>query len=69
MEPAGKSHPQRKGVRQRNKPLVNQHSEKPNSKAGWLVGYRADQNLRTSHTPLKEEMTKQLQLKDRKKNL
>jgi hypothetical protein len=42
----------------------------PNSKAGWLVGYRADlQNLRTSHTSLREELTKQLLLNDRKKNL
>jgi hypothetical protein len=36
--------------------------------AGWLVGYRADlQNLRTNHTSLREELTKQLPLKDRKK--
>jgi hypothetical protein len=33
-----------------NKPT----QQKPNSKAGWLVGHRADlQNLRTSHTPLR----------------
>jgi hypothetical protein len=58
--------PQRKGVRQRNKPPVNQHSENPTP--GWLVGYRADlQNLRTSHTSLREELTKQLQLKYTKK--
>jgi hypothetical protein len=32
------------------------------------VGYRADlQNLRTNHTSLKEEPTKQLLLKDRRK--
>jgi hypothetical protein len=32
------------------------------------VGYRADlQNLRTSHTSLREELTKQLPLKDRRK--
>jgi hypothetical protein len=32
------------------------------------VGYRADlQNLRTSHTSLREKLTKQLPLKDRKK--
>jgi hypothetical protein len=42
--------------------------QKPNSKAGWLVGHRADlQNLRTSHTSLREELTKQLLLKDREK--
>jgi hypothetical protein len=29
----------------------NQAQSKPNSKAGWLMGYRADlQNMRTSHT-------------------
>jgi hypothetical protein len=40
----------------------------PNSKAGCLVGHRADiGNSRTSHISLKEEMTKQLLLKDRKK--
>jgi hypothetical protein len=62
--------PQRKGVRQRNKPPINQHSEKHNSKAGWLVGHRTDLwNLRTSHASLREELTKQLPLKDRKKNL
>jgi hypothetical protein len=43
--------------------------QKPNSKAGWLVGHRANLwNLRTRHTSLKEELTKQLPLKDRKKN-
>jgi hypothetical protein len=32
------------------------------------VGYRADlQNLRTSHTSLREELTKQLPLKGKKK--
>jgi hypothetical protein len=32
------------------------------------VGYRADiQNLRTGHTSLREELTKQLPLKDRRK--
>jgi hypothetical protein len=42
---------------------------KPNSKAGQLVGHWADlQNLRTSHTLLREELTKQLTLKDKKKN-
>jgi hypothetical protein len=35
---------------------------------GWLVGYRADLwNLRTSHTSLREELTKQLPVKDRRK--
>jgi hypothetical protein len=34
------------------------------------VGRRADhQNLRTSHTSLREELSKQLPLKDRKKKL
>jgi hypothetical protein len=33
------------------------------------VGHRADlRNLRTSHTSLREELTKQLPLKDRKNN-
>jgi hypothetical protein len=42
--------------------------QKSNSKAGWLVGHRADfLNLRTSHTSLRKELNKQLQLKDRKK--
>jgi hypothetical protein len=59
--------PQKKGARQRNKPPVNQHS-KTHSKTGWLVGYRADlQNLRPSHTSLREELTKELLLKDRRK--
>jgi hypothetical protein len=41
--------------------------QKPNSKAGWLVGYRADfQNLRTNHTSLRGELTKQLPLKEEK---
>jgi hypothetical protein len=41
---------------------------KTNSKAGQLVGHRADLwNLRTSHTSLREELTKQLPLKDMKK--
>jgi hypothetical protein len=32
------------------------------------VGHRADlQKMRTNHTSLKEELTKQLKLKDRKK--
>jgi hypothetical protein len=32
------------------------------------VGYRADlRNLRTNHTSLREELTKQVPLKDRKK--
>jgi hypothetical protein len=36
---------------------------------GWLVGHRADLwNLRTSHTLLREELTKQLPLKDWKKH-
>jgi hypothetical protein len=47
-----------------NKPT----QRKPNSKAGQLVGHRTDlRNLRTSHTSLREELTKQLSLKDRKK--
>jgi hypothetical protein len=34
------------------------------------VGHRADlQNLRTSHTSLREELTKQLLLKDKEKKL
>jgi hypothetical protein len=42
---------------------------KPNSKAGRLVDHRTDLlNLWTSHTSLGEELTKQLPLKDRKKN-
>jgi hypothetical protein len=41
---------------------------KPNSKAGQLVDHRADvRNLRTSHTSLREELTKQLLLKKGKK--
>jgi hypothetical protein len=49
-----------------NKPT----QRKPNSKAGQLVGHRADlRNLRTSHTSLREKLTKQLSLKDRKKKL
>jgi hypothetical protein len=55
-------------MRQRNKSPINQLSEKPNSKAGRLVGYRADlRNLRISHTSLREELTKELLLKDKKK--
>jgi hypothetical protein len=47
-----------------NKPT----QRKPNSKTGCLVVHRADlQNLRTSHTSLRKELTKQLLLKDRKK--
>jgi hypothetical protein len=43
---------------------------KLNSKEGWLVDHRADLwNLRTSHTSLREELTKQLPLKDREKKL
>jgi hypothetical protein len=35
--------------------------------AGQLVGYRADLwNLRTTHTSLREELTKQLPLKEEK---
>jgi hypothetical protein len=61
--------PQRKGTQQRNKPPGKPIQRKPNSKARWLVNHRADlQNLRTSHTSLKEELTKQLPLEDRKKN-
>jgi hypothetical protein len=42
--------------------------QKPNSKVGQMVGYRADlQNLRASHTSLREELTEQLPLQDRKK--
>jgi hypothetical protein len=61
---------QRKGVRQ-NKPPVIKYSENPNSKAGQLVGYRADSRTSGQHTnlncytPLREELTKQLPLKDR----
>jgi hypothetical protein len=58
--------PQRKGARQRNKPPVNQQSKK-HSKAGWLVNHRTDlQNLRKSLTSLRQELTKQLLLKDKK---
>jgi hypothetical protein len=40
---------------------------KPNSKAGQLVNHRVDLwNLSTSHTSLREDLTKQL-LKERKK--
>jgi hypothetical protein len=36
---------------------------------GQLVGYRADiWNLRTNHTSLREELTKQLLLKDKRNN-
>jgi hypothetical protein len=56
---------QRKRARQRNKPPVNKHSENPTPK---LVDHRADLwNPRTSHTLLREELTKQLPLKDRRK--
>jgi hypothetical protein len=49
-----------------NKPTQKKHS----SKSGWLVGHRDDlQNLGTSHTSLREELTKQLPLKDREKKL
>jgi hypothetical protein len=47
-----------------NKPT----QKKPKSEAGWLLDYRADlQNLRKRHTLLKEQLTKKLPLKDRKK--
>jgi hypothetical protein len=37
---------------------------------GWLVNHRADLwNLRTSHTSLREDLTKHLLLKDREKKL
>jgi hypothetical protein len=43
---------------------------KPNSKGEWLVNHRAAlQNLRTSHTSLREQFMKQLPLKDRGKIL
>jgi hypothetical protein len=64
---------QRKGTRKRNKPPVNKHSEKsPTSKATQLVDYRADLSLGqhanlNCHTSLREELTKQLPLKDRSK--
>jgi hypothetical protein len=35
--------------------------------AGWLVGYRANLQNLTTHTSLREELTKQLPLKDREK--
>jgi hypothetical protein len=41
---------------------------KPNSKARWLVGCRTDlQNMRTSHTSQREELTNQLLLKTEEK--
>jgi hypothetical protein len=44
--------------------LLGRHGQ-----TGRLVGHRADlRNLRTSHTSLREELTKQLPLKDRKNN-
>jgi len=56
---------QRKGVRQRNKPLINQHSKNPTpEQVGWWAT-----ELRTSHTSLREELTKPLLLKDRKKKI
>jgi hypothetical protein len=61
--------PQRKGIRQRNKPLVNQHSKNPTPKQD---GCRAVlQNLRPIYKfklppSLREELTKQLLPKDRR---
>jgi hypothetical protein len=61
--------PQRKGVRQRNKTPINQLRENPTPKQDGWWAYTADfQNLKTSHTSLREELTKQLPLKDWKKN-
>jgi hypothetical protein len=58
--------PKRKGSRERNKPLVNQHNENLTPKP---MGHRADLwNVETRITLLREELTKQLLLKDRKKN-
>jgi hypothetical protein len=55
-------------VRQQKQAPTKPIHRKPNSKARWLVGYRTDLlNLRTSHTSLREELTKQLLLKGRRK--
>jgi hypothetical protein len=54
-------------MRQRNKSPNKPTQGKPNSKAGQPVGHRADLwNLRTSHTSLREELTKQLPGKKKK---
>jgi hypothetical protein len=45
--------------RERGQGKETSPQRKPNSKAGWMVGYRADLlNLRISHTSLREELTK-----------
>jgi hypothetical protein len=62
-----------KGGKEKKQAPSNQAQWKPNSKAGQLVGYRADLwKLRTAYKPklphpLREVLTKQLPLKDRKK--
>jgi hypothetical protein len=49
---------QRKRVRQRKKPPVNQHRKNPTPKQDSWWATRADlQNLKTSHTLLREELT------------
>jgi hypothetical protein len=52
--------PQRKGTRQRNKPPVNQHRKKSNSKAGWLVDHRADLWNLESQASMRERQRKKL---------
>jgi hypothetical protein len=65
--------PQRKGDKAKKQGTSKQAQPKPNSKAGQLVGYIADlQDLRTTkslnyHTQLRENLTKQLSLKDRRR--
>jgi hypothetical protein len=59
--------PQRKGVRQRNKPLINQHSENPTPNRMAGGPHCRSLEPEASHTSLREELTKQLLLKDRKK--
>jgi hypothetical protein len=62
-----------KGGKEKKQAPSNQAQWKPNSKAGQLVGYRADLwKLRTAYKPklphpLREVLTKQLPLKEKKK--
>jgi hypothetical protein len=66
--------PQRKGPRQRNKPSVNKNSKNPTPKqdSWWttklISGTWGQHTNLNCHTPLREELTKQLPLKDRRKN-
>jgi hypothetical protein len=61
-----------KGGKEKKQAPSNQAQWKPNSKAGQLVGYRADSGTwgqctsLNCHTSLSEELTKQLPLKDRR---